>query len=483
MLNLISSKTSLKLLFIPIIIAEFFLSFYFNFSSFKNLPRCLNFKWLFSYFCRIIFWFAFFNIWIIWITEISNEEFYLKFFGPQFYLSYYLVIKGENWIALLAFILWLSLYYLITVKRKKLRLFNTIMLPNILMALLTFHLYAYGGPGGFFEKYITQQKGIEKVFHIDEIDNEVRNNHARGVYFDKTEQALFAMYGCTFCTEDNYPTIIRKSFQDNKINIFLSDNIRQIFFDKNSKSLFVAPWCQENFYELSMKDLSICNSYPNQIKNLLKYWEPMCIVKDLKKNRVYVGNDAETALISYNLDTGKIEKFLKFHEQGYVRIGGPVWNIIQSKKTRKLYCISGPGNNLFEIDPDTLKVIKYRYCSDIIGCALEIDDDNDILYYQNGTFDSLFEIDINSFQIKRTFTGEMHARRIRLDKKRKCIYVLGYFSGTLFPINLETGKRPWRLNVGGSAHGMYMDEDIMWVNSLAGVFKINLNIIWDSNKQ
>ena len=482
MLEIISSQTVIKILFFLIIPAEFIFSFLFSFGI-RNISKCFAFKWIFSLLCRLIFWFGFYYLWVIWLTKISNKAIFLKFFGPQFYVSYYLVFRGERWVTLLAFILWLFVYYQITVKKRKLRLFTAMILPNVLVISLFVHLYAYGGPGGFFDDQITSQVGVEKIFHINEVDHKIKSNHARGVFFDEKEQSLFAMYGCTFCDKENYPTIIRKNFHTGKINVFFSENIRQVFIDKISDKLFVGPWYQNVFYELSKQDLSIRKIFPNQIKDSLQYWEPMCIFKDLTKNRLYIGNDADPALIAYDLDTGKVDTILNLYQQGYVRIGGPVWNIVQSSKTRKLYCISGPGNNIFEVDPDTMKILKYRHCFDIIGTALELDDNNGVLYYQNSVFDSLYEIDINTFEIKREFTGEIHARRIRLDKKRNCLYVLGYFSGTVFSIDLETGIRSWSIDVGGSPHGMHFYDDTLWINSLAGVFKLDLNIIWKTKNQ
>ena len=89
---------------------------------------------------------------------------------------------------------------------------------------------------------------------------------------------------------------------------------------------------------------------------------------------------------------------------------------------------------------------------------------------------------METFEIKRTFKGEGHARRIKLDKKRNCLYVLGYFSGTVFPIDLNTGKRPWTIHVGGLPHGMDLNENTLWVNSMSGILKLELNQIWGENR-
>jgi len=151
------------------------------------------------------------------------------------------------------------------------------------------------------------------------------------------------------------------------------------------------------------------------------------------------------------------------------------------RKNTKALFTSGPGETLYEADPDTLTILRHRDFFDVVGTALEIDDERGILYYQNGCFDKIYEISLDTYEVKRTLKGEGHARRIRLDKKRNCLYVLGYFSGTVFAVDLNTGRRVWTIKVGGLPHGMDLSEDILWINSMAGILRLNLKTIWEKN--
>ncbi|MDM8552166.1 hypothetical protein QUF72_18925 [Desulfobacterales bacterium HSG2] len=481
MFEMVSSTTIVFVLFIPVILLEFLFSSIFSFGRIKRFSE-IELKWLLLFGCRVLFWFAFFNVWVIFVVNTSNDLQWLKWFAPQFYLQFYLVLRGESWITLITLGLWLFLFYIITVRKKKLRLFSAMILPNVLVLLLFAHLYHYGGAGGLFESRITKQEGVEKFFNIRALASHTTRNHPRGIFFDKKENALFAMFGCTYCQDEiQYPTIVRIDMTTGDTHYFLSGNIRQIHWDASSESLFAAPWYQEVFYELSKRDLSTIRTYPNQTEGLLQYWEPMDIVKDVAKPRVYIGNDVEQAVMAYNLDTGRIDKLLNLYKQGFVKWGGPVWNIVQSEKTRKLYFTSGPGETLYEADPDTLTILRHRDFFDVVGTALEIDDEHGILYYQNGCFDKIYEISLDTYEVKRTLKGEGHARRIRLDKKRNCLYVLGYFSGTVFAVDLNTGRRVWTIKVGGLPHGMDLSEDILWINSMAGILRLNLKTIWEKN--
>jgi len=480
MLDLINSNSIIYLLFLPILPFEIFASLIFSFG--KVTKKYLSARWMILLCFRLVWWFLFYWIWVDIFTHGARQSICMKFFVSQFYINYYLVLRGQSWLSPIVLILWIALYEWITIKKRKARIFTSMILPNILAIALFFHLYEYGGIGGWHQNDIQYQCGVEKVFDLDDVKkNMLKTNHARGIYYDHTEKVLFAMYGCTYCSRKiNYITIVRKSLQSDKIHIFQSKNIRQIDIDPISKTLFVGPWYQDTLYALSTQDLSIRQQYANQIKDLIDYWEPMALLKDIQKNRLYVGNDGEQALISYDLETGKIIHILHLLQQGLVRFGGPVWNIVQSHKTRKLYFVSGPGFNLYEIDPDTFELLKFRHCFDIIGTAIALDDQNDILYYQCGIFDAIYAIDVKTFEIINTYEGEIHARRMCLDKNNNCLYVLGYFSGKVFAVDLTTGQRKWCVHVGGSPHGMHFVNNTLWINSMAGVFQLNLETIWEN---
>ena len=483
--DIVSSRLLISVLFLPILYFEFFFSL--NFPTTTPIAH-ISGGWIFFLVCRSFFWFISFVIWVLFMTFVSKHAIVIKWFATKFHQWLWLICKAESWITLIPLTLWIFLYYYVTVEAGKLRLFTSIGIPILFSVALMFHLYLFGGIGGLKRRKVFQQKGVEKPFEIKKIGPYTVPNHPRGVYFSKKEDALFIMFGRTYGSNKEYPTIIRRDMKTGRMHSFISRNIRRISFDENSGSIFVAPWYEDVYFELSMRNMQIIKKCPNQVEGIIQTWEPMDIIKDVTENRVYIGNDAEQVLIAYNNETCKVEKILNLLEQGVVKPGGPVWNIVQSKKTRKLYFTSGPGrrrfydNHLFEVDPDSFTILNQRKFFDIVGTALDIDDEKNLIYYQNGGFKPLHEIDIETFAIKRTFKGEGHARRIKLDKKRNCLYVLGYFSGTVFPIDLNTGKRPWTIHVGGLPHGMDLYEDTLWVNSMSGVLKLDLNTIWGGKR-
>jgi len=45
-------------------------------------------------------------------------------------------------------------------------------------------------------------------------------------------------------------------------------------------------------------------------------------------------------------------------------------------------------------------------------------------------------------------------------------------------LDLKSGKRLWELKVGGKPDGLSKNNNDLWVNSRAGIVKIDLSAVW-----
>ena len=480
--EVVKSRLLAAVLLVPVVVLELYFSLRFpQLVAWADVDR----GWMLLFAGRLLFWLAFFVLWVVFMAAVAKRAVIVKWFITKFYLQLLLVFLAERWVTLVALGVWLTFYHVLTVQLGMLRILSAMILPMLLCSGLIFHLYHYGGVGNRSRRRILRQPGIVESYVFKTLGSYTVPRHPREIYYDRQGDALFVMYGATYGQRDKpYPTIIRRDMKTGGLHAFLSRNIRQVHFDTQARSLFVAPWYEDKYYELSMDDLKVRKERQNQVAGVLTYWEPMDIVKDVSTNRVYIGNDAEQVLLVYNHDTGQLEGSLDLIKQGLTSLGGPLWNILQSRSTRRLYFSAGPGrrkfydHHLFEVDPDSLTVLKKRAFFDVCATALALDEENDLIYYQNGGYNTLHEIELGTFKTRRTFRGEGHARSICLDKKRNFLYVLGYFTGSLFPIDLTSGKRLRKLKVGGLPHGMHLEGDTLWVSSMSGVFQLDVRQIW-----
>jgi outer membrane protein assembly factor BamB len=441
--------------------------------------RVLGIKGWLGLFFNLVFWLSFFAVWVgVFGWFARGQAKWLKWFAPEFYLQFYLVFIAQGWLTWVLFAAWLAVYVVVTVRRQRFRIMTTMVLPMAIGLGMFHHLYEYGGIGGFFESRVAAQTGVTRIINLRAQDPTIPA-HPRGVCHDAKQNALLVMFGCTYCNDlVFYPTVVRYDLATGRTHAFKSSNIRQTQCEDPDDTILVAPWYREHVYQLSRTDLTTVAIFPTRVSSL-SYWEPMSILRD--GHMLYIGNDVEQAVVAFDMKTFSVTKVLNLHQLGLVQYGGPAWNLVQSQKTRRIYFTSGPGANLLEVEPETLQIVKHRAFHDVSGTGLEIDDERNVIYYQNGGLtDELYEIDVESFAVKRTFHGEGHARHILLDRARNRIYVLGYFSGSVFALDRDTGRRVWTRKVGGLPHGMALDKDTLWVNSRPGVVQLDLAAIEQS---
>jgi hypothetical protein len=305
--------------------------------------------------------------------------------------------------------------------------------------------------------------------------------YPRGVYPDEGAGVFYVVLACTYCdVEHRWPMLVRKDQATGEIRYLLGNrNVRQI--ETRDLGLIFAPWVNEYFFELSKSDLSILRRIPKPRDALIHWdvWDPFSLVKDASANRVYITTEFYPYVLRYDLDSGRLEKILDLVDSGIVRPGALPWCMVQSEKSRRLYIIVTSGKyDLIEVDPDSMRMVRGLSLHDFLGSYLAIDDEKGLLYYQHGMFDGLYCINLKTFQVERKYRGEYQARALAIDKRRNVIYVLGYLTGKVFPVDLESGRRMWEMNVGGRPEGMALSGDKLWINSIAGTFRVDLQTIW-----
>jgi hypothetical protein len=286
-------------------------------------------------------------------------------------------------------------------------------------------------------------------------------------------------YGCSFCVERGLtPTVVRIPRDGGRPSCFRSGNLHHIDVLEDRGRVWAAPWTNRNLYALQLSDLSVDYALPSPKRYEMRFFQPIQVVEDVDGSALYAGTELESTLVRFDLKERRYDRQLKLAEEGLVTWGGPLHFIEQHPVTRRLYFTSGPGHNLFEVDPDQMVVLRSMSLDDVVGTALLLDAETDTIYYQSGVRDALFEIDLATWSVRRTLEGEIHARRLALDRERRALYVLGHLSGRVLALDLETGHRRWSRDVGGRPHGLALDGDELWVNSFAGVFRLHLPTIW-----
>ena len=452
-------------------------------------------------------WTLGFGLWVALVGEWSERAQWLRWFGPDFYLQLWLVFRAQAWLTLLALLLWLGAYSLAVLRFRRLRLETSIVLPVLLSAALFAHLTFGGGVGALSIEEVVAQPGVS--LELDprtlNIEGDAKTSLQSGPLISCSETdkvalvqrsvpyrwhprdvvavdgALIVSYGCSFCMEEGVtPTVLRlpREPSQGEVHCFRSGNLHHIDVVQDRERVWAAPWTNRQLYALRLSDLSVEFPMASPKRGQMRFFQPIQIVEDINGEALYAGTELESTLVRFDLKARRYQDQLRLADLGLVRFGGPLHFIEQHPTTRRLYFTSGPGHNLFEVDPDSMEVVRSMTLDDVVGTALLLDPAGERIFYQSGVRDALHEVDLKSWKVTRTFKGEIHARRLTLDRQRDALYVLGHLSGQLSAIDLKTGQRRWSVAVGGRPHGLSQDGDALWVNSFAGLFRLHLPTLW-----
>ncbi len=459
-----------------------------------------------TYVGNIGLWALFFLVWVDFVHYTLAFTPALRFWGAYFYPMTVILWRSMGPYTVAVVLLWAGLYYILTVRRGMFRILVSCA-PFFLFTYLFFlHQWFLGGVGWASTESIARQPGVEKVLDTRDLSKILDaeeypwaeilappgldlmgiprekiyvRNRPRDIWYEPGDNSLIFEYGATYRPVDvYYPVIVKKNLTTGNIQWILSkDNIR--IMDVTGDVISFGPWTHPYIYQVSKENLEVVNRIEKQVPIPDVRWEPSCVLKDFEKNRIYVSIDYWPAILAYDLGANKLTNSVELSSKGLVLIGGFVWHVVQSHVSRRLYSINAPGpGDLAEIDPDTMEVTNYKDFGDLFGTALFLDQQDQKLYYQSGIFNSLYRLDLKTFSVEREYKGEFHARRLRVDHDRNVMYVLGYVSGKVIALDLDSGKHLWALPVGGRPHGLDLHGQTLWINSMAGVFKLDLNVIW-----
>lgn len=419
-------------------------------------------------------WVVAFYGWVIWPGELiqSPSWYWIKWVGPRIDVNVRLVLGG-NWpFTLLALAVGVLVYFWLVVRRRQARVFASVVFPLLLGVGVFAELYAFGGVGGLNSvAAVLAQPGVSRESRLDEAAG-----HPRDVCVDEARNMLFASFGCTLCrVEDRVPSVYRLDLGSGEVKSFVSGPVREFDCPAGSDFVAIAPWHDERAFLLSRDGFPAATILDPRARAHTALWEPMSTVLDEVHGRLFVANDVQQAVYVLDSSTGEWLAGLDLAKLGYItRYGVAAQSMVQPTPGGMIYFASGPGENVYELDPASMKITRTLALGDAAGTALTVDPEGQRLWYQASLLDEIFEVDLNTFTVTRTLPGERFSRGLAYDSARNLLYSLAYFSGTLSAINLDSGAVVGGVAVGGRPNALTKVGDTVWVNSMAGILKIDL---------
>jgi hypothetical protein len=455
----------------------------------KDIKRCLIPK--------LVFWFMLYCIFIISFPnlDIAIKDNLIFFVNPVITLLAIRVLGGQVLFTIMLVVIWLTAYYFISFKKNKFRFFNVLILPCILLFLQTYYFYNYGGLGNFSRNSVEKQNGV-KIFYskedfpkIDYFDHknfmDINWSHPRDIFIDKKQNVLYINYSNTNAdSQIDKPCVLRIDL-DTKETVYHSDyTTRQI--SAHTSTILSSSWYKNKIFELDKKNLSQIRSIPAQAD--IKYWETIELYHDAERDYIYVTTEVSPSILKYDYTSGKL--LGSIFPKNKSKLGGGFRGLALYPKTGMIYLTGYLLDydetfkyDLFEIEPHSFKINRTLNLNihNFGATALEINDKTGLLYLQHGGNNKLYEIDIETFKVKRILKGAAGSLKMCIDQKRNIIYITAYYKGKVFAIDLNNGELCWAVKAGGKPQGMALDNDVLYVASRLGILKIDLEKIWNEH--
>jgi DNA-binding beta-propeller fold protein YncE len=169
----------------------------------------------------------------------------------------------------------------------------------------------------------------------------------------------------------------------------------------------------------------------------------------------------------YNAETGKKTADIDLGSAGGVEI-------LFSRSGTRAYVSQMETAKVFEIDVASKKILHEIHTKSSWTKVLELSPDGTTLYASNWLGNSVTEINLQDWNVKRTIKTVATPRGLYATGDGKYLYVAGFDKGEIQKIDLATGIGTIVYKSGGAMRHMVADEDrgVLYISDMAK------NVIW-----
>ncbi len=421
-----------------------------------------------------LFWLAAYVAWAVLAPIIADHEVELSWQFREIPAVLWIYMRAQ-WPPALAFLLAdVALYWLFCVRRRFSPIVVVLLVPGLQVPLLMEDLYANGGRGHAEASDIRGQQDVEVLLDVEPFFG-LKRPYPRDIFFDAERNSVIAGYGCTHCSREvgyGLPTILRFDLGSRTVRRADGAIATSVAWDRETSKLLFAPWYKRELHRLDATTLDDTTVDP--LPSPLGWWTPTSLAQNGES--VFITSSGVPALLQFDATRRTVSRILDFQEMGYVSPGGTLGPPKFDPVANRVWLVGGPGNQLFALDARNLAVVLARHLERLIGSSVALDVGRRRGYYLSHAETWIRVFDLDDFHEVGTLEGEPFAHVAVVDPARNRLYVPGFFSGTVFALDLETGRRVWTRAVGALPSGLWLDEgsDSLFVNSMLGMIRIHL---------
>lgn len=345
-------------------------------------------------------------------------------------------------------------------------------------AFLVIFLFYIGALPLYVPRTPGPDAGVQRIYPQQGARADFPLKFLRDMHVDNKSGFLFTAYGPT-------SGIVRVNLDSGKADIIHNPGIVRVMWTRPELDhVFALDWQYADFYKIKKDPFRILNKTDIHDDVLVT---PMSYA--IANGKLYVVSTDLPALTRFDLATLKKEARIDFRKLGLTAFRSGAWKCVIDEKEQKIFVEMGPvdlrGRYLMvRVDLATFTVEKTAHLPQG-GLELVLTPWDNTLIAPSFFSETMYVIDRDTLQIKRTIRGPLTCRNLVVDKKRKLLYGTSYTRGKLSAIRYSDGETLRTIAVGRKPSSLaYAPErDALYAGSERGIFEINAKTFVMGNNQ
>lgn len=445
----------------------------------------------------VTFLFILFFFWAVYFVSPPKDSFLV---WSQSHVTYALAalslfIYARPGVAVFNLLALALLYSIVWLRFRRARLFFAVAAP-LLFLFANYIVFYWDIAGGVSAGEVLSRPGVSLVCEYPSTTKGTpppaalnsSTRFPRSLRLDPEKRLIFVSFGSIYGNTKDTPSVMSSDFDGREIRTLSlkgrgSKLIRDFHIESGADDIFISTW-QKNYkmYRVDRESLKIPDIYEfESLADRMKYYDTYDVIPQTSAGRVFLFTGQPPVVIRFNLGAGGDDytiTTLDLTRAGGLEFGSILHRAAYEPSRNVIYAIAVTGDQggaLFEIDPDSLKVLRKANFPDIV-ISVEPDPIRNEILLACGLKKKIIAVDMDSFKAVREYKIPIPTvRNIIADTGRGRVFLVDHLRGRVFVMDRGFKKILGVYNVGNKPIGMELYNNSLFAASTLGVVRIDLD--------
>ncbi len=251
-----------------------------------------------------------------------------------------------------------------------------------------------------------------------------------------------------------------------------TNQVRDFWFDGHERLFAASAMGRSEIDVYSLDDWSLRRTI--KVEKGPTDWDPFYVA--LMDDYVYVVKYWFPEVLKYEIESGVLVARYDGWKSGVAFFGGCFHMAAIAPRRRRLYVLNlASSKQLLEFDLDDLSLLRSLDLPVIGGFGLSVNEEAGRIFIQNYFPNVVLDVDIDTLEITKQYQGIYNLRYLTYDEKRRRIYEADWAEGILKVLDIDSDRYIRSYLVGGKPSAIMLVADHLYVHSMVGVVRIDLD--------